>query len=129
MFWFAVVQTGLGTGLAAAALTGLLQLVQHLVWGGAGLDLLQAASRAPPWWHVLALLGAGLLTGAGQFLLTRLSSANGIDISAAIWFHAGRLPTPRTLGSAVLSVVIIGMWRPRRWWLVPSSRDRSTTRG
>ena len=38
------------------------------------------------------LLGAGVLTGAGQLLLVRLSSANSIDITAAIWFHAGRLP-------------------------------------
>jgi H+/Cl- antiporter ClcA len=83
--------------------------VQHLIWGGAGLDLLQAASRATPWWHLLALVGAGLLTGAGQLLLTRLSNANGIDITAAIWFYTGRLPTLRTLGSAVLSVVIVGM--------------------
>ena len=108
-FWLAVLLTGAGTGLAAAALTGLLELVQHLVWGGGGQDLLQAASHAAPWWHLAALLGAGLLTGAGQLLLTRLSSANGIDITAAIWFHAGRLPPLRTLGSAVLSVVIVGM--------------------
>ena len=108
-FWLAVLLTGTGTGLAAAALTGLLELVQHLVWGGGGQDLLQAASHAAPWWHLAALLGAGLLTGAGQLLLTRLSSANGIDITAAIWFHAGRLPPLRTLGSAVLSVVIVGM--------------------
>lgn len=104
-FWLAVLLTGAGTGLAAAALTGLLELVQHLMWGGAGLDLLQAASGAEPWHHVAVLLGAGLLTGAGQLLLTRLSSGNGIDITAAIWFHAGRLPALRTLGSAVLSVV------------------------
>ena len=52
---------------------------------------------------------AVLLTGAGQLLLTRLSSGNGIDISAAIWFYAGRMPGLRTLGSAVLSVVIVGM--------------------
>jgi CIC family chloride channel protein len=108
-FWLAVLLTGAGTGLAAAALTGLLELVQHLMWGGAGLDLLQAASGAEPWHHVAVLLGAGLLTGAGQLLLTRLSSGNGIDITAAIWFHAGRLPALRTLGSAVLSVVIVGM--------------------
>jgi len=80
--------------------------VQNLIWGGAALYLLQAASRATPWWHLLALVGAGLLTGAGQLLLTRLSSADGIDITAAIWFYAGQL---RTLGSAVLSVVIVGM--------------------
>jgi H+/Cl- antiporter ClcA len=108
-FWFAVVLTGAGTGLAASALTGLLELVQHVMWGGAGLNLLQAASQAAPWRHVTILLGAGLLIGAGQFLLTRLSSANGIDITAAIWFQAGRLPLLRTAVSAVLSVVIVGM--------------------
>jgi chloride channel protein, CIC family len=108
-FWLAVMLTGAGTGLAAAALTGLLELVQHLMWGGAGLDLLQAASEAGPWRHRMVLLGAGLLTGAGQLLLTRLSSGNGIDITASIWFHAGRLPALRTMGSAVLSVVIVGM--------------------
>jgi len=79
------------------------------MWGGAGLNLLQAASEAATWRHVTILLGAGLLTGAGQFLLTRLSSANGIDITAAIWFQAGRLPVLRTTISAVLSVVIVGM--------------------
>jgi H+/Cl- antiporter ClcA len=108
-FWLAVALTGAGTGLAAAALTGLLEFVQHVMWGGAGLNLLQAAFQATPWRHIAILLGAGLLTGAGQFLLTRLSSANGIDITAAIWFHAGRLPLLRTAVSAVLSVVIVGM--------------------
>ena len=108
-FWLAVLLTGAGTGLAAAALTGLLELVQPLMWGGAGLNLLRAASGAGPWRHLAVLLGAGLLTGAGQLLLTRLSSGNGIDISAAIWFYAGRMPGLRTLGSAVLSVVIVGM--------------------
>jgi hypothetical protein len=98
-----------GTGLAAAALTSLLESVQHLMWGGAGRDLLQAASSASPWHHVAVLLGAGMLTGPGQLLLTRLSSGNGIDITTAIWFHAGRLPALRTLGSAALSVVIVGM--------------------
>jgi len=55
------------------------------------------------------LLGAGLITGAGQMVLKRLSSGNGIDTTAAIWFHAGRMPAWRTLGSALLSVVIVGM--------------------
>ncbi|MDE2517681.1 MAG: chloride channel protein [Rhodospirillales bacterium] len=109
LFWCAVILTGAGTGLAAAALTGLLEGVQHLVWGGDGRDILAVAVHAPPWRHLAALLGAGVLTGAGQWLLTRLSSGNGIDITAAIWFQAGRLPALRTLGSAVLSVIIVGM--------------------
>lgn len=108
-FWSAVVLTGIGTGLGAAALTGLLELVQHTVWSGAGIDLLDAAARSPAWWRVAVLAGAGVLTGAGQLVLVRLSSANSIDITAAIWFHAGRLPAVRTLGSAVLSVLVVGM--------------------
>ena len=108
-FWMAVVLTGIGTGIAAAALTRLLEVVQRLMWHGTGTDLLDAAGRAGPWRHILVLLGAGVLTGAGQFVLRQLSSGNGIDTTAAIWFHAGRLPALRTLGSAVLSVIIVAM--------------------
>jgi len=74
--------------------------------------LFEAARQASPLRHVALLLGAGLLTGLGQWLLTRLTSGNGIEITAAIWFQAGRLPALRTLGSAVLSIVIVGMGAP-----------------
>ncbi len=109
VFWLAVLLTGVGAGVAAAVLTQLLELVQHAVWGGPGTDLLSAAEQTSTWRHILVLLGAGLVTGVGQIVLKRLSSGNGIDITAAIWFHAGRLPTLRTLGSALLSVLIVGM--------------------
>jgi len=108
-FWFAVLITGVGAGVGAAALTRLLEATQRLIWLGNGVDLLDAASRAPWARHVLALLGAGVLTGLGQLALKRLTSGNGIDISEAIWFRGGRLPAVRTLGSAVLSVLIVGM--------------------
>jgi CIC family chloride channel protein len=108
-FWLAVLLTGVGTGVAAAVLTRLLETVQRFMWNGTGTNLLDAAERAGAWRHILVLLGAGLVTGAGQLLLRRLSSGNGIDTTAAIWFHAGRMPALRTLGSALLSVVIVGM--------------------
>ena len=108
LFWLAVALTGLGTGLAASALTLLLGAVQHLAWPGDG-TLLDAANRAGPWRHVLLLLAAGLLTGIGQLLLVRLPSGNSIDVTTSIWFSAGRLPALRTLGSAVLSIVIVGL--------------------
>ena len=107
-FWLAIVLTGIGTGACAAALTLLLQVVQHFVWPGPG-TLLDAADQATPWRHILALLGAGLATGAGQVILVRLTSSNSIDITEAIWFTAGRLPALRTMGSAVLSVIVVGM--------------------
>ncbi len=100
--------TGLGTGIGAVVLTDLLEAVQRLMWPGPG-TLLDTASDASPARHVLVLLGAGVVTGAGQIVLTRLSSGNGIDTTAAIWFSAGRLPAFRTLGSALLSVVVVGM--------------------
>jgi H+/Cl- antiporter ClcA len=108
-FWSAVVLTGIGAGVSAAALTQVLEIVQRLMWRGSGADLLDAARQAGAWRHMLVLLGAGIVTGAGQIVLRRLSSGNGIDTTAAIWFHAGRLPAWRTLGSALLSVVIVGM--------------------
>jgi H+/Cl- antiporter ClcA len=49
------------------------------------------------------------LTGIGQIALVRLPSGNSIEITSAIWFSAGRLPPLRTLGSALLSVIIVGM--------------------
>src|ERR1700691_5296269 len=108
-FWLAVLLTGVGTGIGAAALTRLLELVQHLAWNGSGTSILDAAEHAGVWRHILVLLGAGLVPGAGQIVLRTLSSGNGIDTTAAIWFHAGRMPAWRTLGSAVLSVIIVGM--------------------
>lgn len=108
-FWLAALLTGIGTGVAAIVLTQLLELVQRLVWGGSGTDILNAAARASLWRHIAVLVGAGLVTGAGQIILKQLSSGNGIDTTAAIWFHAGRMPALRTLGSAVLSVIIVGM--------------------
>ena len=106
-FWATVLLTGVGTGVGAVVLTRLLYLVQHFMWPGS--DLLEAASAANAWHHVAVLLCAGLLTGGGQIVLRRLTSGNGIDISEAISLHAGRLPTVRTLGSAVLSILVVGM--------------------
>ena len=47
-FWIAVILTGVGTGIGAAALTNLLWLIQHWIWPGAGLTLAEAASQATP---------------------------------------------------------------------------------
>jgi H+/Cl- antiporter ClcA len=86
-----------------------LEIVQHLVWAGSGTHILDAATHAGAWRHIMVLLGAGAVVGIGQLGLVRLTSGNGIDITSAIWFSAGRLPVVRTLGSAVLSVVVVGM--------------------
>src|SRR5215469_3073052 len=108
-FWVAVCMIGASTGLAAAALTRLLEVVQRLAWRGSGTNILAAARQASGSRHLIVLLAAGILTGVGQFLLKQLSSGNGIDTTAAIWFYAGRMPAVRTLGSAVLSILVVGL--------------------
>jgi H+/Cl- antiporter ClcA len=109
-FWIAVVLTGLGTGAGSAVLALVLRFVESGLWpGSSDGDLLDAAARASAWHIVLTLTAAGFVTAIGQFALTRLSSGNGIEITAAIWFAAGRLPGLRTLGSAVLSTIIVAM--------------------
>lgn len=105
-FWCAVVVTGIGTGLAAAVLSTLLELSQRLAWGSPR-NILDTAVHVAPLRHVLILLGAGLMAGIGRVLMS--SGGTGIDINAAIWFHNGRLPKLRTLCNAVLSIVIVGM--------------------
>lgn len=95
--------------MAAGGLTRLLEAVQRRMWGGSGTDILGTAISVPWQRHVFVLIAAGVVTGVGQLILKQLSSGNGIDTTAAIWFHAGRLPYLRTLGSAVLSVIIVGM--------------------
>jgi chloride channel protein, CIC family len=107
-FWLAIIVTGAGAGLGAAALTRLLERVQAYCWPGPG-TLSEAVARTPAWHHLAVLGAAGLLTGLGQLVLVRLSSGNSIDITAAIWFTAGRLPKLRTLGSALLSIFDVAM--------------------
>jgi hypothetical protein len=67
-FWLAIALTGIGTGVSAAVLTKVLELVQRLAWPGDA-SVLVAATRSGPWQHLLVLMGAGVLTGIGQLLL------------------------------------------------------------
>jgi chloride channel protein, CIC family len=130
VFWSAVLLTGVGAGLGAAILTSLLFLVQHHAWPG-GPHLLDAVRQADAWHRVGILLGAGVLTGIGQVVLRKLSSGNSIDLTEAITNFAGRLPPLRTLGSATLSVVVVGMGASgaRRRTEAGRSRDRERAVG
>jgi H+/Cl- antiporter ClcA len=85
----------------------MLEIVQHVVWPDP--NLLVAAAQADWPRHIGVMLAAGVLTGMGQIILRRLTSGNGIDITEAISKCVSRLPAIRTIGSAVLSIVVVGM--------------------
>jgi chloride channel protein, CIC family len=106
-FWAATLLTGVGAGIGAAILLRLLYFVQYRAWPGP--HILDAAAQAGAWRHIAVLASAGALTGVGQVVLRRLSSGNSIDINEAIARYAGRLPALRTVGSALLSMIVVGM--------------------
>jgi hypothetical protein len=65
-FWFAVILTGIGAGISAAALMSLLSEVQHLIWPSS--NILGAAAKAGPWRHFLALITPELVRSTvGEF--------------------------------------------------------------
>jgi CIC family chloride channel protein len=108
LFWVLVVVTGVGAGLGAAALMGLLRAVQHLAWAYHSGDFLSATKRSSPERRVIVLFIAGLFAGIGWLLLRR-STKEGSGLTEAIWLRAGQMPLWRTLGNAVLSIVIVGL--------------------
>ncbi len=107
--WLAAVITGAVSGLGGAAMVRLLDAVQEWAWGGPPGPLLDAVQADPALRRVSVLLLAGALTAAGHLLFRHLTGGSGIEITTALWFHAGRMPVLRSLGSGVLSVVVVGL--------------------
>jgi chloride channel protein, CIC family len=108
-FWVAVVATGIGTGIGGGLLMALLRAVQHLSWSYAEGTFLAAVEQSSWPWRIAVLLLAGLLVGAVRWLWQQQPGGHAGEVAAALWFHCGRLPLARTMGRAVLSIVIVGM--------------------
>jgi chloride channel protein, CIC family len=108
-FWVIVVVLGLATGVAAAALVGLLRLVEHVAYGYRRGPFLDGVAAAAGWRHVVALLVAALLVAAGTLVLGRLPTSGGTEVSEALWLRGGRLAVVPSLARAVLSIVTVGL--------------------
>lgn len=108
-FWGLLILTGIGAGVGGGLTLRLLQTVEHLCWSYNSGTFLDGIRQAAAGRHVLVLLGAGILAGAGSLLFRSGTGGHGGELSEAIWFHSGELPTWRTLGRAVLSTVVVAM--------------------
>ncbi|MEU6019622.1 chloride channel protein [Streptomyces sp. NPDC047515] len=108
-FWVLVVATGVMAGLAGAALMALLHAAAHLTYGYEAGSFLTAVEQAGASRRVVALAAAGALAGAGWWLLRWWAGPGSSEVSTALWRDEGHLPLRRSLGTAVLSVVIVGM--------------------
>jgi CIC family chloride channel protein len=103
-----VIATGVGAGLAAIALMGLLRLVQHVAWTYNHGEFLPAVTRTSPAHRVVVLLAAGALAAAG-ILLVRKVFPRTRSLTAAIWNHSGDLPVRAAFANAVFAMTLVAL--------------------
>jgi CIC family chloride channel protein len=120
-FWGAVVVTGVATGLLGVAMMVILATVEHLAfnyhdaslgqtvgWASGNVDLQSAVERSSDLRRVVSLLIAGAVGGPAWYLVRRYTRGVS-EVDEAIWAGDGRLAVSRSLGTAALSEVVIGM--------------------
>lgn len=108
-FWLLVILTGLAAGLAGAVLMMLLFNVQYLAFGYHSGSFQHGVEQASALRRVCSLLIAGAFGGVAWFLLRRYTVGEHSEIDEAIWSHGGQLSFRRSLGTSVISEVVIGM--------------------
>jgi chloride channel protein, CIC family len=108
-FWLLLVATGVGAGLGGGLIMKLLHGVQHLAWSYENGTFLEAVERNSAIRHVSILFGAGILAGVGRWVFRVATGGHGGELAEKIWFQSGNLPLVRTLGRAVLSIVLVGL--------------------
>lgn len=109
-FWLAVVVTGVASGLIAVALMELLRFVSRVAFGAQTLAEFGARVAATTTWARLwPVLLAGVIAGAGWYLLHRFTPGRRSEVDDVLWTGAGRLSFRRSLGTSVLSEVVVGL--------------------
>jgi len=111
-FWVLVILTGVASGVGAALLLGLLNLVQKIAWPP-GETFLTSVTAATPLRRVLVMAIAGALVSAVSLLMREPLRGHGTaGVIEAIWAKAGEIPFFRTLARGVLSIIVVGMGAP-----------------
>ncbi len=108
-FWAMVVLAGLAAGLLGALMMLLLFNVQYAAFGYHAGSLEHGVAQASAARRVGSLLIAGAFGGVAWFLLRRYMKSESSEIDEAIWNGDGRLSFRRSLGTSVISEVVIGM--------------------
>lgn len=116
-FWIALVGTGILAGVFGIVMMVILRQAQRI---GFGFDLgtfayigsrsfEQGAEAAPGWRRMASLAVAGVLGGGAWYLLRRYTPGEKTDVEDEVWTGTGDLSFRRSLGSSVISVVVVGL--------------------
>ncbi|MDQ2836468.1 MAG: chloride channel protein [Actinomycetota bacterium] len=108
-FWLALVLTGIATGLLAVALMALLFHVEQAAFGYRSGDFESGAQGASALRRVSSLVLAGLFGGVAWYLLRRYTPGKKSEIDDVLWSGSGELSLRRSLGTSVISEIVIGM--------------------
>jgi CIC family chloride channel protein len=108
-FWVALVLTGIATGLLGAALMALLFHVESAAFGYRTGDFESGVEAASAVRRVTALLLAGAFGGVAWFVLRRYTPGKKAEIDDVLWSRSGELSVRRSVGTSVISEIVIGM--------------------
>ena len=109
-FWAAIVITGVLTGLIGDLLMALLRGVSRVAFGAHDFgDFAAKVAAATPWHRLAPLLVAGVIGGVGWYLLRRFTPGRTSEVDDVLWTGKGRLSVRRSLGTSVLSEIVVGL--------------------
>lgn len=108
-FWCSVVLVGVSTGLLGALLMYVLFSVIHLTFGHGDVSFQYAVDQTSAARRLVALAVAGAVGGLAWFLWRRVTAGERSDVDDAVWRGTGELSFRRSLGSGLISEVVVGM--------------------
>lgn len=108
-FWVMIVLTGIGAGLGAIAMMGVLRTVQHLAFSYHSGEYSTAAAHHSDLRLVVVLAVGGLVTGVGLWIMRRFAGGTGGEPTQVVWEHSGKLSLLRTVVTGALSEVSVAM--------------------
>jgi chloride channel protein, CIC family len=109
IFWLAVVATGVASGLFGDLMMALLFAMEHLAFGYHSGSLLAGVEHASGIRRVVSLLLAGAFGGVAWYALRRYTKGESSEVDDALWSGTGELSFRRSLGTATISEIVIGM--------------------
>ena len=108
-FWAMVALTGVAAGLFGDLMMLILFTVQHLAFGYHTGTLESGVEHASGTRRLVVLLAAGAFGGISWFLLRRYTHGEKSELDDVVWGDGARLSFRRSLGTSVISEIVIGM--------------------
>jgi len=108
-FWVAVAVTGVATGLFGDLMMLILFWFQHTAFNYHTGSFESAVENVSGLRRVVVLLIAGAVGGVAWYVLRRYTKGECSEVDEAVWNGSGKLSFRRSLGTSVISEVVIGM--------------------